>query len=190
MAAPSGNGGGSSANAVARPEHPLFVVRRIRADDGALLRSIRLAALADAPGDATTTLARNQAHNADHWAEAARVNAMGGLQATFFAESPEADGAEAVGMIGAYANRDGVVNLVGLWSAPGYRDVGVANALLAAVAAWAVTAGADRLRLWVVERNEFARRFYESESFEATGATMPYEPDPRINQCEMVRQLH
>ena len=32
-------------------------------------------------------------------------------------------------------NESGIVNLVGLWSAPGHRDVGVAPALLAAVEA-------------------------------------------------------
>lgn len=166
--------------------------------------------MADAPGDATTTLARAEAHDDGHWVEAALANAMGGLQATFFAEV-DADGSadhpvsrasaanepqdggpaavEGVGMVGAYANRHGVVNVVGLWSAPGHRDVGVASALLDAVASWAVDAGADRLRLWVVERNEYARAFYEGEGFESTGSSMPYEPDPRIRQCEMVRQL-
>lgn len=160
----------------------MFTVRRIEPHDGPLLRAIRLAALADAPGNATTTLARAEAHDDDHWAEAAQVNAMGGLQATFFAE----DGDQQVGMLGAYANRDGVVNLVGLWSAPGYRDIGVATALLGAVADWARASGGTRLRLWVVERNEYARRFYEDEGFTATGNSVPYELDPRINTVEMV----
>jgi GNAT superfamily N-acetyltransferase len=179
----------------------VFAVRRIRATDGPLLRSIRLAALADAPGDNNTTLARAQAHDADHWTEAASVNSLGGLQATFFAEAtdgaaaesgghdPGETGGQVVGMLGAYSNRDGVVNLVGLWSAPGYRDIGVANALIDAVAEWALDSGADRLRLWVVERNDFARRFYETQGFEPTGSTMPYEPDPRISQLQMIRQL-
>ncbi len=196
MDAPSGSAGGSSASVAALPDTseaaaPRYRVRRIAADDGPRLKAIRLAALADAPGDATTTLARAQARTDGHWDEAATTNAIGGLQATFFAEvpKPEGHGEEAVGMVGAYANRDRGVNVVGLWSAPGFRDIGVATALLAAVASWASNAGADRLRLWVVERNEFARAFYEAEGFEATGATMPYEPDPRIRQCEMRRRL-
>src|SRR5262249_35802611 len=108
------------------PAHGLtvFAVRRIRADEGPRLRSIRLAALADAPGDATTTLARAEARGDDHWAEAAVVNASGGLQATFFAELAGDDGIglgdEPVGLIGAYFNETGIVNLVGLWTAPGH----------------------------------------------------------------------
>lgn len=171
----------------------MFAVRRIRADEGPRLRSIRLAALADAPGDATTTLARAESRGDDHWLEAAAANSSGGLQATFFAESLDADGNlvddEPVGLIGAYANESGIVNLVGLWSAPGHRDVGVASALLAAVAEWAQTIGADRLRMWVVERNEFAKAFYRNEGFEPTGATIPYELDPRLNQVAMVRPI-
>ena len=167
-----------------------FAVRRIHADDGPLLRSMRLAALADAPGDAVTTLARAEAHGDDHWSESAAANSSGGLQATFFAEPRRHDDdIPAIGMIGAYANRDGTVNLVGLWSAPGFRDIGVAPALIAAVADWSRANGAKQLRLWVVERNEFTRRFYEGEGFESTGATMPYEPDPRINSREMTLQL-
>lgn len=164
-------------------------MRRIADGDGPILRSVRLAALADAPGDATTTLARAQARDDDHWDEAASANSLGGLQATFFAEVGGDTSAQVVGMVGAYANRDGAVNVVGLWSAPGFRDIGVAAELIAAVAEWASNASGDRLRLWLVERNEFALAFYEDEGFEATGATMPYEPNPRIRQLELVRHL-
>jgi GNAT superfamily N-acetyltransferase len=94
-----------------------------------------------------------------------------------------------VGLLGAYFNESGIVNLVGLWSAPGHRDVGVASALLAAVEAWARTIGADRLRMWVVERNEFAMAFWGNEGFAATGAAIPYELDPRLRQVAMVKAL-
>lgn len=174
-----------------------FTVRRIRGDEGASLRAARLAALADQPGEATTTIARTAKLSEDHWSEAAQANASGGLQATFFAEVPPAasdDGDTAgtpviVGLVGAYANRDGVVNLVGLWSAPGHRDVGVADELLRAVAQWARDSGARRLRRWVVQRNEHARRFSEGQGFVPTGAEMPYEPDPTIDQVEMILDL-
>ena len=63
------------------------------------------------------------------------------------------------------------------------------EALAAAQEAWAREAGAMRLRHWVVERNEFARRFYEGQGFHPTGGAMPYEPDPRLRQVEMVLDL-
>jgi GNAT superfamily N-acetyltransferase len=170
----------------------VFAVRRIRADEGPTLRAIRLAALAEAPGDATTTLARAQARPEKHWEEAAAANASGALQATFLAEPADPSGAataEPVGLVGAYANETGIVNLVGLWSAPGHRNVGVAPALLEAAAVWARSVGGDRLRIWVVERNEYAKDFYLAHGFEPTGATIPYELDPRLEQLAMVRTL-
>ena len=167
----------------------MVAVRRIAADEWELLRETRIAALADAPGDATTTVARAVARDDGHWQDSAAANASGPLQATFFAVDPTSDSGAVVGMVGAYANQDGTVNLVGLWSAPGHRDVGVADALLDATAAWALESGAVRLRFWVVERNEHARQYYERQGFEATGNAMPYEPDPRISQLEMVRHL-
>ena len=57
----------------------MFRVRRIRVDEGPLLRAMRLAALADAPGDATTTLDRAVARDDEHWVAAAEANASGSL---------------------------------------------------------------------------------------------------------------
>ncbi|MCU1453192.1 MAG: GCN5-related N-acetyltransferase [Acidimicrobiales bacterium] len=162
-------------------------VRRIQPSDGPLLRATRLAALADSPGDSTTTLANNEAHPAEHWDRAAAANAVGSSQATFFAGRE--DGDEVVGMIGAYLMSDGAATMVGLWSAPGHRDVGVGDALVDAVVEWAERSGGTRVRLWVVERNEFARRFYESKGFTPTGSSMPYEPEPSIEQVEMAKGL-
>lgn len=160
-------------------------VRRIAAEDGPLLRRVRLAAIADSPGAFTSTLAQVAAHSARHWEAAADLNASGASQATFFAEA----GGEVVGMLGAYVLGGGVVTLVGLWSGPGYRGVGVADALLDRLTEWAIRSGAVRLRLWVVERTEHSRHFYEGRGFRFTGQTMPYELDSSIRQIEMTRDL-
>ena len=123
----------------------MFQVRRIGGQEGELLRELRLAALADAPGDAATTLQRAQAHDLRHWQDAAVANSSGPLQATF---------------------------------------------VLEAVATWARgEAGARRLRIWVVERNAHARLYYEGQGFRSTGTEIPYQPEPRIRQLEMVRDL-
>ena len=70
-----------------------------------------------------------------------------------------------------------------------FRQLGVASGLLDAVAVWARDIGAVRLRIWVVERNEHALRFYADEGFEATGSIMPYEPEPAIRQVELVHTI-
>ncbi len=154
------------------------------------MRAARLAALADQPGESTTTVERTMALDEGHWADAAAGNASGALQATFFADAVDGAPADpAVGLIGAYLNRDGVANIVGLWSAPGFRDVGVAEALLDAVAGWTAASGGRRLRRWVLERNEHTRAFYERYGFVSTGGEMPFEPAPSLRQVEMVLDL-
>jgi GNAT superfamily N-acetyltransferase len=164
-------------------------IRRIEPVDGELLRHTRLRAIADQPGDTTATLGQTEGLSDEHWARAAEANASGGTQATFFAVDDDADPADAVGMVGAYVMGDRIATMVGLWSAPGYRDIGVGFALLEAVVAWATSSGADQLRMWVVERNEHSRRFYEQHGFRASGQTMPYELDPRVTEVEMLRAL-
>ena len=164
-------------------------IRRIEPADGVLLRRTRLRAIADQPGDTTATLGQTEALTDEHWARAAEANASGGTQATFFAVDDEADAGDAVGMVGSYVMGDRVATMVGLWSAPGYRDIGVGVALLDEVVAWATRSGAERLRMWVVERNEHSRRFYEQHGFVASGETMPYELDPRVTEVEMLRAL-
>jgi GNAT superfamily N-acetyltransferase len=164
-------------------------IRRIEPVDGELLRHTRLRAIADQPGDTTATLGQTEGLSDEHWARAAEANASGGTQATFFAVDDDADAADAAGMVGAYVMADHVATMVGLWSAPGYRDIGVGVALLEQVADWATRSGADQLRMWVVERNEHSRRFYEEHGFAASGQTMPYELDPRVTEVEMLRAL-
>ena len=165
----------------------MISVRRIRPDDGPLLRRTRLAALADSPAAFLGTVEQAAARSAEHWDAAAAANASGMSQATFFAE--DKGKGETAGMVGAYVMADGVAHMVGLWSAPGYRSVGVADALVADLVDWAQRSGAHQLRLWVLERNEQARQFYADKGFVPTGATMPYEQDPAGRQVEMIRPL-
>jgi len=160
-------------------------VRRITPTEGALLRTTRLAAIVDSPGTYATTLAEAEARELLHWDAMAETSAAGRDQGTWFAHT----GDEIVGMVNAYRTDDDRVHLTSLWSAPGFRAIGVAERLVDAATGWAVSIGARELQLWVVERNEFARRFYERIGFVATGQEMPYEPDPRLNLAEMTRAL-
>ena len=162
-----------------------IAVRRIAAEDGGLLRATRLAAIVDSPGVYSTTLAEAEAHPIVQWERVATASAVGGDQATWFAEV----GPAVAGMVSAYRTADDVITMTSLWSAPGFRNAGVAETLVNAVAAWAVSIGGVQLRLWVVQRNEHARRFYQRLGFVATGAEMPYEPDPRLVENELRKPL-
>ncbi|MGY0019719.1 N-acetyltransferase family protein [Streptomyces sp. YJ-C3] len=69
----------------------------------------------------------------------------------------------------------GEAELYALYAHPAHLSTGVGRALLDACAAGALRAGHSSMRLWVVEGNVRARRFYERAGFMADGAREPYE---------------
>lgn len=157
------------------------VVRRIGPEDGPALREVRLAAIADSPGTFTTVLEAAADRPAEAWELVAAAHSEAGDQATWFAEI---DGRTA-GMISAFRTADGFVTMTSLWSAPEFRRMGVADALVAEVRRWAVSTGATEVRQWLVERNSHARAFHEGLGFEPTGAERRFEPSPDIREVEL-----
>lgn len=156
-------------------------IRRIGAADGPLLRDVRLAAIADSPGAFTTNLEAARARPLEAWSRVADAHSAAGDQATWFAEV----GPDTAGMVSAFRTDDGAVTLTSLWSAPGFRRSGVADALVGAVRAWALSVDAVEVRQWLVERNAHARAFHEALGFVPTGAERPYEPAPEIREVEL-----
>jgi GNAT superfamily N-acetyltransferase len=198
VGAPNGNGVGSSGNGDGPPERvdltgegdgPVgaaeerspVVVRRIRADEGARLRQVRLDAIADSPGAFTTGWEAAAQRPIEAWARVAEVHSAAGDQITLFAE---VDG-DTAGMISAFRTEDDAVTMTSLWSAPGFRRIGVADELVSAVREWAVGIGAVEVRQWLVERNAHARAFHEALGFAPTGVERPYEPAPEIREVEL-----
>ncbi len=86
--------------------------------------------------------------------------------ATFLAETTTT-----VGLVAAVPDRDdrGVVHLMAMWVDPSARGTGAADALIAAVVAWASARDARTVRLHVEKNNARARRVYERHEFRATG---------------------
>lgn len=168
-----------------------LTVRRIANGDGPLLKTVRLAALHDDPGNYLTTLADAEGFPDGRWEDVAGANSSGANQAIWFAEARDEDDDEPqpAGMLAAFRTFDDVVTLTSLWAAPGFRQVGVADALVEAATRWAVQGRGRWLRLWMRERNEEVRRFYEEHGFSATGASMAYEPDPRQREVELRKRL-
>lgn len=170
----------SSASAAAAPE-----VRRIRADEGPLLRQVRLDAIAESPGDFTTRLADAEARPPEAWDRVAEAHSTADDQSTWFAVA----GDEVAGMVSAFRTDDGAVTMTSLWSAPGHRRTGLADRLVATVRDWAVASGAPEVRQWLVARNQHARAFHEGLGFRPTGVERPYEPSPDLPEVELVLPL-
>jgi GNAT superfamily N-acetyltransferase len=157
-------------------------VRRLRPDEGAVLKGLRLRALAGAPDAFGQTLAEASARK--DWDELARALSGPDGNAGFLAEAPDGS---AVGL--AYgileAERADAVHVAGMWVEPGWRGRGIGAALVGAVVAWARGRGRPRVCLWVTERNRTAVRLYERMGFRPTGRREPLASNPSLPAIEM-----
>ena len=165
-------------------------IRRIRADEGASLRALRLRALADAPMAFGSTLAREQAFTDDVWRERAAHGASGADRVTFVAD----DGGRWLGIATGLARDPDVPDdprpvLVGMFVAPEARGHGVGAALVDAVVGWARARRASGLTLWVTATNTPAVALYDRCGFRRTGEQKPLGHSPAVDEIQMARDL-
>lgn len=145
-------------------------VRRIRADEWAEVRALRLRALQDpAAGIAFLDTFENASAQPDGFWQA---RTTGGAEdedaAQFVAVSSEGEWIGSLTVLHAgSAARAALV--VGVYVAPEGRGRGAIDALFDAAAAWSVATGSIRLRLEVHVENARARAAYERNGFVLTG---------------------
>jgi ribosomal protein S18 acetylase RimI-like enzyme len=168
-------------------ERMATVVRRVRPDEGPLLKSVRLAALADAPSAFGSSFAAEVDQPDDHWTDRAVLGAAGEQGATFFAL---ADGA-VVGLVASYRPvlAELRAELVSMWVSPAHRGTGVAAELVAAVVGWAHQTGVETVELWVTRGNDAAVHLYEAAGFRSTGDHQPLPSDPCKDELRMRLRL-
>jgi ribosomal protein S18 acetylase RimI-like enzyme len=166
-----------------------IVIRGLGPGDWELGRQVRLAALAEAPYAFMSTLEREQGLPEQVWRQR-----LGSVTATTFLAWH--DGEPAGTATGKVDDPDdefalpGAWQLVGMWVDPRARGLGVADALIEAVAGHVRAAGAPTLVLWVTEVNDRARAFYQRMGFSLTGARQPVRPtEPDHWEEQMIRQL-
>lgn len=146
-------------------------VRRVRPDETELIRSLRLAALGDAPRAFDSTLERELARTVQDW-----QTWIAG--AAVFVHEP-LDGGSATGLAVGFPHwtEPQVVVLGSVWVHPLARGLGVGAELVHAVRASAQELNAREIRLDVARENEFARRLYERCGFAVTGVEWTRERD-------------
>jgi len=145
------------------------------------LRTIRVRALADAPGAFASTPQREAARTTADWA---RWLAPG---ATFFFDG---DDGSPVGLAAAGVDADdgAVRHLMACWVEPDARGSGVGDALVEAVVTWSRRDGATRARVEVYEHNAVAMRLYERHGFRRTDTHHPADEQGRL-RVELEREL-
>jgi ribosomal protein S18 acetylase RimI-like enzyme len=139
-------------------------IRRLSPDDWALWRTLRLAALEEAPDAFGSQLAdwQGEGDREERWRS--RLGIPGSYNIVAMLDD------QAVGMASCVPTADdGVVELISMWVSPTARGRGVGDALLCAVERWGQSVGAQALRLDVADGNYAASRLYQRNGFRYTG---------------------
>lgn len=158
-----------------------IAVRRVRADEGARVRELRLRAVSDPVASIAFLTTREEELERDSafWNERAAGGAAGQAAAMFVAE----DGDAWVGSVTVLVRRAGDVDhtarrlstgradIVGVYVAPEARGSGAIDALLDAAARWSAEQGFETLSLDVHVDNGRAQAVYRRAGFTSTDET-------------------
>jgi ribosomal protein S18 acetylase RimI-like enzyme len=153
-------------------------IRATTADDWAMLKEIRLAALRDAPTAFGVSHATAAAYSDAQWRERAA-----GPHPLFLLAFR--DGA-AIGMIGggvSAATKE--YNLIAMWVRPEHRGSGTAAQLVDAIKASAAAQGHERIVLDVAPENARAAAFYQRQGFVFLPEWEPLASHPEIQVQKM-----
>ncbi|QCR44781.1 hypothetical protein C1N91_15800 [Curtobacterium sp. SGAir0471] len=148
-------------------------LRRVTADDWALWRPVRLAALADAPQAFGSRLEDWQGAPEHRWRTRLSLPRAVDLLAV--------EGDVPVGMASGVPDPDdpALAEVISMWIAPDARGRGTVALLVDAIAESLVAQGVERLELSVMPDNGRARRAYERIGFTATDTPGGLLPDGR-----------
>jgi hypothetical protein len=157
-----------------------ILVRRADLGDEAIVRSLRLQALADAPHAFDALLEQERAWTLEAWR---RWIFQGATFLLLRAQEPR-------GLAAGVPHRSvpGAAFLVSVWLHPVARGSGAGGALVAAVLAWAETERMREVWLHVGKENLPARRLYERAGFRPTGQEI-VRPLDGLVEIEMRRPL-
>lgn len=158
-------------------------LRVASANDAAIYRTIRLAALANAPDAFGTQYANVAERPLAHWANVIRSMAFLVLAMDEETVVGTASGGDFI--------EPGVqsLGLFGMYVEPARRGTGVADDLVRAVARWAHDRGGEDLRLHVTEGNDRAIAFYRRLGFAETERWRAMPRDHRVILREMMVPL-
>ena len=155
-----------------------MTVRRLRPDETALFKTLRLRALADAPGAFAHTHAEIPAKPDSYWQEMTRSVTETDRHVMFVAEESGTPIGMAFGTLD--PERAEVPHLGGMWVDPTARARGIGRAR---------GCGFGRIALWVTEGNEPAIALYQRMGFAATGRRDRLPANPALGVVEMERTL-
>jgi ribosomal protein S18 acetylase RimI-like enzyme len=163
-----------------------FHVRRIRVDEAAQVRRLRLDALADAPEAFVERHDRLAAESPQFWLEKAERGATSDQVTTFVAVEDDRHVGSATGLL---FDASISAELVAMWVEPEARRRGLGRELAEAACAWARERGAASIELEVHLPNPPALSLYDRCGSAVVDGPRPREHDPSRLAVRMARAL-
>ena len=161
-------------------------IRRVREDDGQLLREIAIRMYSDSPDAFSETLQEAKQRTTEQWDSRAK----------WLSDSPDVMGLIAydndwpcgfvMGLVGRFINGSmnwqckDRVTIARTWVDPKARRKGIATALTDTVKDWVIKKGVKQLELQVTENNEAAKSLYKRLGFTDTGHREPLISNPTL----------
>ena len=158
-------------------------IRTLDADEGMLLKKLRLNALQESPDSFSPTWEDAVEHADEYWDELAARIAKGEDTEVFIAE----DEGEAVGLVAGEVDDEGVGHILNMWASPTVRGKGVGRQLMSAAMSYLARKGCARIELSVPETNQVAINMYKNLGFNFTGYEEPLREGSKLMNLNMAR---
>jgi len=162
-------------------------IKRVTAEDGPLIKRLRLRALEIDPLSFGSTLAREVVFSDSEWAEWASEDASGEDTATLIAKQ----GKKPVGMVAAYRDESQrrLFHVIAMWVAPEARREGIGRRLLQEIESWIESSGGTSIQLSVSDAAEAASDLYEKAGYLPDGERSPSSHTPGVTHISLRKQL-
>ena len=165
---------------------PAISIRRIRPEDGLVLRDLRLRAIADAPDAFGQPLEEARRQPQREWDRNARQSSHGNSRTWLIAESES----RTVGLVQGRKRRPRTLLLFSMWVDPRDRRLGVGRDLIDRLEDWARGWNGSETILWVLAVNAPAIEFYRDLGFEIVREGRDAESGARFGALAMRRAIH
>ncbi|MFJ9949379.1 GNAT family N-acetyltransferase [Kitasatospora sp. NPDC091207] len=159
----------------------MVTLRVLTTDDWPLWRTLRLAALADAPDAFKPRLADWHSGERERWR--ARLGIPGAHHVAALLDG------RAVGMASGLPGEGGTRELRSVWVGSEARGRGIGSRLIAAVETWALESGGAVLKLTVLPGNEPAIALYRRNGFSTADELGGVRPEGITREHVMVKAL-
>jgi ribosomal protein S18 acetylase RimI-like enzyme len=162
-------------------------IRRIEASEDAVVKAVRLRALATDPSSFISTHAREVAFAEDEWTDWAAGDASGNDQSTLLAVRLR----EPVGLVAAYRNdvQRTLFHVVAMWVAPEARREGIGHRLLDGIEAWIASAGGTCVQLSVADHAVAAISLYDAAGYRPDGDRSESAHTPGVTYVSLRKDL-